>query len=64
MLIHVPSAHLVVLSMYGIKAKNYSSLDQMRYFLASTTDKPASHLTPREDAFKQHVFRARYQNNI
>ena len=64
MLIHVPSARLFVFSLYGIKARNCSSLDQMRYLLASTTDKPASHLTPREDAFKQHVFRARYQINI
>jgi hypothetical protein len=48
----------------GIKTRNCSSLDQMRYFLASTTDKPASHLTPREDAFKRHVYRARYQTNI
>jgi hypothetical protein len=27
-------------------------------------NKPASHLTPTEDAFKQHVLRARYQTNI
>jgi hypothetical protein len=48
--IDVSSVLSFVLSLYGIKAWNYSLLDQLRYFLASTTDKPASHLTPTEDA--------------
>jgi hypothetical protein len=58
-----PSKRLFVLSLYGIKARNYSSLNKI-YFLASTTDKPASHLTPTEDTFKQHVLTAMYQTNI
>jgi hypothetical protein len=59
----VSSVLSFVLSLYGI-TWNYSLLDQLRYFLASTTDKPASHLTPTEDAFKEGVLRARYQTNI
>jgi hypothetical protein len=62
--IDVSSVRSFVLSLYGIKARNCSLLDQLWYFLASTTDKPASHLTPTEDAFKQGVLRARYQTNI
>jgi hypothetical protein len=62
--IDVSSVHSFVLSLYGIKARNCSLLEQMRYFLASTTEKPASHLTPTEDTFKQQVTRARYQTNI
>ena len=58
------SVHSFVLSLYEIKASNCFLLGQLRYFLASTTDKPNSHLTPTEDAFKQHVPRARYQTNI
>jgi hypothetical protein len=49
--IGVTSVRSFVLSMYGIKARNCSLLDQLRYFLALRTD-PASHLTPTEDAFK------------
>jgi hypothetical protein len=52
------------LSLYGIKARYCSLLDQLRYSLASTTDKPASHLTPTEDTFKQQVSRTRYHTNI
>jgi hypothetical protein len=62
--IDVSSVRLFVLSLYGIKARNCSLLDQLRYFLASTTHKPASHSTQTEDAFKQHVFKARYQTDI
>ena len=62
--IDVSSACSFVLSLYGIKARNCSLLDQFRYFMASRTDKPASHLTPTEDAYNQHVLRARYQTNI
>ena len=60
----VSSARSYVLSLYGKKAKTCSSLDQLRYLMASTTDKPASQLPPTEDAFKQHVLRARYQTSI
>jgi hypothetical protein len=59
MSIYVLSARSFVLSLYGIKATNYSSLDQLQYYLASTTDKPASHLTPTEDAFQQGVLKAK-----
>jgi hypothetical protein len=62
--IDVSSVLSFVLSLYGIKARNCSLPDQLQYFLASTTDKPASHLTPTEDAFKQQVSRAKYQTNI
>jgi hypothetical protein len=41
--IDVSSVLSFVLSLYGIKARNCSLLDQLRYFLASTTEKPASH---------------------
>ena len=60
----ISSARSYVLSFYGKKAETCSSLDQLRYVLASTTDKPASQLPPTEDAFKQHVLRARYQTRI
>jgi hypothetical protein len=63
--IDVSSACSFVLSLYGIKARNCSLLDQLRYFMmASRTDKPASHLTPTEDVYNQQVLRARYQTNI
>ncbi len=52
------------LSLYEKKAKTCSSLDQLRYLLGSTTDTPASQLPPTEDAFKQHVLRARYHTSI
>jgi hypothetical protein len=63
MLIHAPSKRLFVLSLYGIKARIFAG-QNMIFLLASTTDKPASHFTPTEDAFKQHVLTARYQTNI
>ena len=50
--------------LYGQKAKNVTSLNELRYCLATTTDKSASMLPPTEDAFKQHVFRAKYQTRI
>jgi hypothetical protein len=48
--IDVSTVRPFVLSLYGIKSRNCSLVDQLRYFLASTTDKSASHLTPTEDA--------------
>ena len=62
--IDLSSVRLFILSLYGIKARNSFLLDQLQYFLASTSVKPASHLTPTGDASKQHVLRARYQTNI
>ena len=37
------------------------TLDELRYIMGTTTDKSASMLPPTEDAFKQHVLRAKYQ---
>lgn len=50
-----------VLLMHGKKTKNISSLNELRFVLATTTDKPASLLPPTDDAFEQHVLRAQYQ---
>ena len=41
-----------------------SSLDELRYKLATTTDKAAHALPPTDDAFQQHVLHARYQTAI
>lgn len=60
----VSFARSYVLSLYRKKAKASSSQDQLRYLLASTTDKPASQLPPTGDAFKQQFLRARYQTSI
>jgi len=43
------------------ESKTLSLLNELRFLLATTTDKPASVLPPTEDAFKQHVLRAQYQ---
>lgn len=48
-----------MLHVYG--DKKCDTFDQLRYVLASTTDKSAAELPPTEDAFIQHVMRARYQ---
>jgi len=60
----VESARKFALLLYGQKAKNVKSLNELRYRLATTTDKSASMLPPTKDAFKQHVFRAKYQTRI
>lgn len=56
------------LSLYGNKKKETgelcSSLDELRYVYATTTDKPASTFPPTEDAFHQHVKRGHYQVTI
>ena len=39
-------------------------VDDLCFKLATTTDKPASMLPPTEDAFEQHVLRAKFQTNI
>ena len=55
-------ARVYVVDMYSSKkTRQCSNLDKLRYILASTTDKPAAKLPPTEDAFIQHVKRARYQ---
>jgi len=55
------TARRFVLLMHGKKTKNLSSLNELRFVLATTTDKPASILPPTDDAFVQHVLRAQYQ---
>jgi len=47
--------------MHGKNSQTLSSLNELRFLLATTTDKPATALPPAEDAFKQHVLRAQYQ---
>lgn len=53
-----------VLLMYGKKAGKCKTLNELRYKLATTTDKPANQLPPTDDAFKQHALRAMYQSLI
>ena len=60
----VHCARTYILAVYGNKWKNCLTLDHLRYILASTTDKSASHLPPTEDSFRQHVLRARYQTSV
>ncbi len=60
----VTVARAYALLLYGTKGKDIDTLDALRYMLATTTDKSASMLPPTEDAFKQHVLRARYQTRI
>ena len=57
----IRSAKNCVLLMHGKKAKKHSSLNDLRYHLATTTDKPASELPP---TYQQHSLRARYQSII
>ena len=58
------SARRFVLLLHGKKAKCQAFLDDLRYHLATTTDKPANQLPPTKDAFEQHVLRAQYQVQI
>ena len=53
-----------MLCLYGLKGQSCSSLDELRYKLATTTDKPAHALPPTDDAFQQHVLLAQYQTAI
>jgi len=55
------TARRFVLLMHGKNSQTLSSLNELRFLLATTTDKPATALPPAEDAFKQHVLRAQYQ---
>ena len=54
----------LVLRMYSKMAAKCKSFNELRYKLATTTDKPATQLPPTDDAFKQHASRARYQSLI
>ena len=57
-------ARSYALLLYGKKGSDMDTLDELRYIMATTTDKPASMLPPTEDAFKQHVLRAKHQTRI
>ena len=60
----VERATQFILHVYGSKEVDCTSMDQLRYLMATTTDVPAAHLPPTQDAFKQHTMRARYQTSI
>jgi len=45
-------------------SKHVSSLNELRFILATTTDKAASLLPPTVDAYEQHALRALYQVNV
>ena len=60
----VTVARTYALLLYGKKGKDADTLDELRYIIATTTDKSASMLPPTEDSFKQHVLRAKYQTQI
>ena len=60
----VTVARTYALLLYGKKGKDIDTLDELRYVMATTTDKSASMLPPTEDSFKQHVLRAKYQTQI
>lgn len=46
-----------VYTLYKNKNKDINNLNEMRYFLTSTTNRSASELPPTDDAFKQHLKR-------
>ena len=60
------AAQAYVLKFYSIKLKGAkcTSLNKLRHIYASSTDRSAAQFPPTEDAFKQHVMRARYQASI
>ncbi|KAG1681427.1 hypothetical protein GQR58_011823 [Nymphon striatum] len=60
------AARELLLLMYGKtrKEKSYATLDELRFVLSSTTDKPVSSLPPTDDAFRQHSLRAKFQTMI
>ena len=60
----VAVARSYALLLYGKKGTDMDTLDELRYIMATTTDKSASILPPMEDAFKKHVLRAKYQSRI
>ena len=57
-------AQVFALLLYEKNGKDVQTLNEMRYLIATTTDKAASMLPPTEDAFKQHVLRAKFQIRI
>ena len=64
----LPMARHYALILYGQKknqkGQQCTSLDELRYVLASTSDMPASQLPPTQDSFRQHVLRAMYQTAV
>jgi len=46
------------------KDANRPTLEELRYMLATTTDKTAGMLAATEDSFKQHALCARYQTRL
>ena len=56
------TARRFVLLMHGKQNfKNISSLNELRFVLATTTDKPVSIMPPTDDTFEQHLLRTQYQ---
>ena len=55
------TARQFVLLLFGIKGRHCTSLDELRYQVACTTDKAGSMFPPTDDAFKQHFLRVNYQ---
>jgi len=61
----VTAARKFVLLLYSAKKGKYiNTLDELRYVLATTTDKTAGMLLPAEDSFNQHVLHAKYQTKL
>jgi hypothetical protein len=64
----VPVAREYMLKLFGKPRMQNglpcSTLDELRFVLATTTDKPAAQLPPTEDAFRQHLKRVRVQTVI
>ena len=57
----INAARAFVLKLYPKQKRLCKTLDELRFIVASNSDKPASQLPPTEDSFSQHVARARYQ---
>ncbi|KAM3859233.1 uncharacterized protein ACN63O_017306 [Diretmus argenteus] len=64
----IPAAGMYTLLLYAQKKREdgrpCTTLDELRYILASSTHYPAAHRPPMEDAFQQHVSRALYQTAV
>ena len=57
-------AQTYILRLYSSKKTQCTSLDKLRYTLASTIDKSAAKLPPTDDTLLQQVKRARHQVSI
>ena len=56
--------HSNALLSYGKNVRDVDTFDEWRYTMVMTTDKPATMLPPIEDAFKEHVLRAKFHTFI